>query len=462
MSADGAFNFGAYFSEVLTQEGDGFDIVIGNPPYVRQERIKDQKPQLKKVYPNIYTGRADLYVYFYARGLDLLNPHGTLAFITSNKFMRAGYGKKLRTILTKQTTLHSVIDFGDLPVFDATAYPTIVIVQRDAPNEENILAALTVDSLGILEQLPQKIDGLAWQMPQSALTPMGWSLVKPEVLLLMNKLRGTGQALSQVVDNKFFMGVKTGLNKAFVITKDIRDALIEEDPVCKEVIKPWLRGRDIQKWVTNWQNLYIIFTYHGIDIDRYQPIKQYLENYRAELEQRATSHQHKWYELQQPQTGIYHHFTEPKILYPHFNLTPKFSFEPKNAFANDRTYIIPNGSHALLGILNSNVTWFFLSNICPKVQQDYMEFRQIYIGQIPVPEKLQTEKLEAIVQTILNAQEHCEQVVTWERDLNALVYDLYGLTNDDIALIENSIDTAEKKDRIDSATKAIDKLRGQK
>lgn len=215
------FLYRLHFFEVFRDKG-GFDIVLANPPYVRQELIGDQKPALEKEYPQVYQGTADLYVYFYARGLNLLRPKGVLAYITSNKFMRTGYGKKLRQFLSKQTSLETIIDFGDLPVFEATAYPSIVIARKVYPSTEQLFEALIVNDIEVLEQLEEELPSRSWRLSQSGLTSDTWTLERPETLALMDKLRGMGCRFGEYIQSQFFNGVKTGLNEAFVIDEAVR------------------------------------------------------------------------------------------------------------------------------------------------------------------------------------------------------------------------------------------------
>ena len=125
-----------------------------------------------------------------------------------------------------------------------------------------------------------------------------------------------GTPLGEFVKGRLYMGVKTGLNEAFVIDQAKRDELIEEDPRSAELIKPWLRGRDIGRWKAESAGLYIIFTSRGVDIEKYPAILEHLKWFRTDLEKRATANVHPWYELQQPQEGIYHEFAVPKIIWP--------------------------------------------------------------------------------------------------------------------------------------------------
>ncbi len=171
-------------------------MVIGNPPYVRQEKIKELKPALQKQY-SCYTGVADLYVYFIEGGYHWLKEDGVLCYICSNKYFRAGYGKKLRGFLSKQATVKQVIDFGDAPVFTAIAYPSILIFQKAAP-EENRLLAFNWEPGPPVTEFEPIFAANKFRMPQTALTSDGWRLEQKEVLDLLAKLRGSGQAVGGI------------------------------------------------------------------------------------------------------------------------------------------------------------------------------------------------------------------------------------------------------------------------
>jgi hypothetical protein len=231
------FLYRLHFFDVFRDKG-GFDIVIANPPYVRQELITGQKAAFKEAYPAVYHGVADLYVYFYARGLELLRSGGMLAYISSNKFMRAGYGANLRRLLSAETTLERLIDFGDLPVFEATAYPCIVITRKGKPSTDHAPQVLTVDDVETLARLEDEVPHQAWPLLQTELRSDGWSLERSDVLRLVEKLRTTGRPLGALVEGRFYRGIVTGLNDAFVIDEATRQRLIDEDPRSAEIIKP--------------------------------------------------------------------------------------------------------------------------------------------------------------------------------------------------------------------------------
>ncbi|MBN1933479.1 MAG: Eco57I restriction-modification methylase domain-containing protein [Anaerolineae bacterium] len=422
--------------------GGGFDIVLANPPYVRQELLGgDYKARLKSLYPEVYSGIADLYVYFYARALQLLKPGGMLAFISSNKWMRAGYGEKLRALLGEQTALHTLIDFGDLPIFAATAYPMIVVLRNHKPAKEQALKALAVDDLEAADHLAEIVPEQGWLQAQDSLRSKGWTLVRSTTLSLVEKLRIRGITLGKQVDGRFYRGIVTGSNKAFVVDQTVRDQLLSTNPASIEIIKPWIRGRDLRRWQVERQGWYLLYVPWELEIKDYSAIYEHLKQYEQTLANRPEVQEGRfpWYALSRYAAQYVDDFVRPKIIYPHFNTRPNFSYDETGAFSNDKTYIIPNASHYLLGVLNSKIVEFFLRQICPSVQQGYMEFRTIYVEQIPIPTPTNAQRaaIEALVRKLLHARGQGPNVAQWEQELNALVYRVYGLAEEEIEIIES-------------------------
>ncbi|MGB1250605.1 MAG: Eco57I restriction-modification methylase domain-containing protein [Candidatus Promineifilaceae bacterium] len=470
---DGKFDFGAYFDEIWLAGRNGFDVVIGNPPYVRHELIRRLKPDLKKNFPTIYAGTADLYVYFYARGLELLRENGTLAYITSNKFMRAGYGKKIRNYLSHQTVLQTIIDFGDLPVFDATAYPVIVMLRSTQPTGGMKTKVLTVDSLDILTQLPYQVKELSWEVPQSDFSSSRWTLVHENLKALLEKMNEIGHPLERYVDGQFYRGIVTGADKIFVISHQIRNELIAEDPTSKEIIRPWLRGRDIQKWEIAYNDWFVIFTRRGIDIDKYPAIKRYLSGYRTQLEPKPKNwpkHKHwegrktgsyQWYEIQD-NIAYYPELEKTKLVYQKFQVAPRFAFDRDAYYVNSAIWMLISDDISLLAILNSTVGWFLIQNYCTQIQRGYQLIWE-YFKHVPIVGVHGDLKLllEGKVSKLL-ARPSLERVLELEREINELVYKLYQLEADEIALVEENVVNATRKNQIESATQAINKLKGRK
>ncbi len=394
---------------------DGFDIVIGNPPYVRQEQIKELKPTLQKQF-SCYTGVADLFVYFFERGYQLLNDGGVLSYICSNKYFRSGYGEKLRDFLGKNTTIQQLVDFGDTDVFTAIAYPSIILFSKEKPSppaplprREELgvranLLALAWDKSQPLTDFAQIFATKAFKMPQSELKADGWRLESTKILDLLAKLRNAGKPLGEYVNGKFYTGIKTGLNEAFIIKKQERDNLVNKDSSSLEVIKPFLRGKDIRRWQIKTPEQYIIFANRGFNLDKYPSIKKHLLKYQQALSNRATIDTHPWYELQQPQQGIFHYFDTPKIVYPDISPDARFSLDTTNTYIDMTAFIIASSNKYLLGILNSSVSTYYLSGVSSQIRGSYLRYKSQYVSQIPIPTATEAEQkaIETLVGYVLH------------------------------------------------------------
>ncbi len=239
----------------------GFDAVIGNPPYVRQEQIRSLKPALKKAY-RAFDGTADLYVYFYELGLRLLKPGGRLSYVVTNKWLRAGYAEELRGLLSSEGWLESVADFGHAKKFfpGADVFPCVIVVRRpDGPDPpaETEVCQIPRDVVR-LDRVSQDVGDQAFPLPRASFTRQGWQLDPPEVAALMDKIRRAGVPLKEYAGVSPQYGIKTGFNEAFLIDTPTRDALVAADPKCAEIIKPYLRGQDIERWHSPWGGLWMI------------------------------------------------------------------------------------------------------------------------------------------------------------------------------------------------------------
>ena len=266
------------------EEFSGFDIVIGNPPYVKQQKLQDQKPDLKRLY-DCYSGLADLYVYFYERGIQLLNNGGVFSFITSNTWMRTAYGQKLRDLIRNKTRISRLIDFGDAEIFDAIAYPCIVILKAECPDDRIEFQALSwKEDDWKVEDLTRHLASDMFSMSQSDFTSETWRLESKAKLKLIERITKVGVQLGQLVGDHLYRGVTTGLNDAFVVDRATHDRLISEHASSAQILKPYLRGRDIERWCVEFADLYLIFTRRGIDIKLYPAILRHLKQFKENLE----------------------------------------------------------------------------------------------------------------------------------------------------------------------------------
>ena len=447
---ENAFEWRFEFPEVLNNDGDfvGFDVVIGNPPYIRQEEIIEFKPFLQTGY-SIFSGTADLYVYFVERGINILRENGSFTFILPNKWMRTGYGKNLRGWIN-QYEIHSIIDFGDLPVFEeATIYPCIIGVCKSI-NMFTEINAVKVDTLDFQYGLLRYVEERSIKVNIRQFGNNGWALVDQTKMVLLQKLKDLGTPLVDYVEGKIFRGILTGLNEAFIINETIRDQLIAKDQNCKEVIKPFLIGRDIKKYQQPVSNKFIIFTRRGFNIDSYPIILEYLSNFRDKLEPKPKNFigtwlarkegSYKWYEIQDS-TDYYAEFEKTKIIWPGITSeVTSFAFDLNNYYGNDNTHLIISDDLVLLGILNSKISKFYLTNLCDYVRGGYIRLKISYVEQLPifVGNPIIRKAIEKIVSKIItlkktNADANIKEL---EAEIDHLVYELYGLTEEEIQIIE--------------------------
>lgn len=421
----GAVDWRIKFAEAFDATG-GFDVVLANPPYVRQELIVESKPRLKVVYGSLYSGTADLYVYFYYRALQLLRDGGMLVFISSNKWFRANYGARLRAHLAKFAAVWSITDFGDLPVFaSATAYPMIFIGQKGAPGGETRFTQ--VKSLDPpYPDVRALIDAAGQALPADAINGAEWRLASAESATRGRSMALAGRSLGEYVGGQLYRGVVTGFNKAFVINGATRARLIAADPRSAEVIEPLVVGRDIRKWAIDRKDTWLIVTRIGVDMARYPAIFAHLEQWLPELVLRRDQGNH-WWELRA--CAYYAAFEQPKIVFPDIAVTPRFAFEPEGAYLGNTAYVIPLPDLYLLGVLNSRTVEQFYRTISAQVRGGYLRFIRQYVEQIPIPEPPAADRnaIADLARQCLEAAGQGPEVAAWEAEIDARVARLYGL-----------------------------------
>jgi TaqI-like C-terminal specificity domain/Eco57I restriction-modification methylase len=421
---DEAVDWRVAFAEVF--ERDGFDVVLANPPYVRQELIKEQKPRLREVYGALYTGTADLYVYFYYRALQLLGAGGMLVFISSNKWFRAAYGAKLRQLLGDHADIWSITDFGDLPVFEsATAYPMVFIAQR--AGDARVTYFTEVPSLGPpYPDVDAVIAAYGYALPPEAISGTEWRMAGAETIGRLDRMRSGTVPLSEYVAGRIYRGVLTGLNKAFVIDGTTRDALIAADPKSAEIIRPFVVGKDIRRWVVDYKDQWLITTKVGTNMRLYPAVLEHLSRWQPGLEKRWDKGDH-WWELRA--CGYYEAFEAPKIVYQEIATYQSFAFDRTGAYTNNKVFIVTAPDLFLLGILNSAIIWRHLNQTCSKLSGGALALQSIYMSRLPIPVANTVDRaaLEQLVETILVLRAQQLDVTEQETEINARVPFLYGL-----------------------------------
>ena len=423
-----------------------FDIALANPPYVRQEKIETfkingkqvlTKAQLKADYKT-YAGTADLLVYFFERALRLLKPEGALAFITSNKWYRAGYGKGLRGWLVENARILKLMDFGDAPVFEAIAYPTILVATRRTapgkPKDSETFDAMNWHAGAPVETFQARFAAEAFAMPSKALSVAGWQMEPRAQRDLLSKLRAAGKPLGDWCGGRFYYGIKTGLNEAFVIDGAQRAKLLASDPNSDDIIKPFLRGRDVKRWKVNPADKWLIFARQGIDISKYPAIKAHLETMRAALEPKPRgwtkawtgrkAGSYKWYEIQD-NVAYWKAFEEPKIIVPEITNSTNFAFDNEGYFCVNKMSIIPTPHwRFLIAVLNSTVSLWVARSTFTSKAGGFFEFTQQFVSQLPIPTA--NDDQSAIIGLLIDAiAADGSSTARLESLLNAFVYELF-------------------------------------
>jgi len=230
-------------------------------------------------------------------------------------------------------------------------------------------------------------------MPRARLGDGSWQFEDDALAALRAKIKAGKKTLGEVYGPPLY-GIKTGLNEAFIVNREQRDALVKRDTRSAELLIPFLRGENIKRWRVESEDLFLINTPKGkVRIDDYPAIRDHLLPFKPALEGRATKQE--WYELQQPQLAYQPKFATPKISYGHFAQNTIFAFDRTGYFSNDKSYFIPNADYGLLGFLNSKLAWFFVIGLSPAVRGGFHELRVQYIEQIPLPQNLLSLELSA-------------------------------------------------------------------
>jgi hypothetical protein len=384
-------------------ERGGFDAVIGNPPYVRQEQLAPLKPYFAEAYPEVYQGTADLYVYFVAQGLRVLRRGGRLAYIASNSWLRANYAGALRNFLRTQATVEQLIDLGDNRVFADVpdVYPAILVVRRDEPDDDHT-AQVAVFSRGEgVKQFNQQVAAKLAPVSIHDQVDSGWQLGDDIGRRLFAKLTTGDQSLGDILNGRMYYGIKTGSNEVFIIDTPARNQLIQADASSAAIIKPLIQGEDLRPWYFETQDRWIIFARRGINLSNYPAVKEYLERYRTQLEPRPRDWpdgqrwsgrkpgSYRWYELQDA-VDYFAAFEEPKILWPDIAKFPRFSWDIDHIYLGNTGYIALPDHPWLLGYLSSRCAWFLISQtaIALGERAGVMRYRLIdqYMRPLPIPD----------------------------------------------------------------------------
>ncbi|WP_120833714.1 class I SAM-dependent DNA methyltransferase [Helicobacter pylori] len=459
-----AFEWRFEFPEVLNDEGDflGFDCIIGNPPYIRQEHIKDLKPLLEKQYHNFYNSTADIYTYFFALAFHLLKEKGFNAFITSNKYARAKYGAKLREWLLKKTTLVSYMELNALKVFESAAVDTSIMnFIKQTPPKESVFEYYepTPNDKNDLKSAPHL------SMKQNALSTESFIFANATLLDLRDKIESVGTPLKDW-DIQIYRDILTGCNEAFIIPTEKRDAILnacktqEERERTEALIKPILRGKDIKRYSYEWAHLWVINTHNGytsnlkskispIDIEKYPATKAHLDAHWDTIATRCDQGDTP-YHLRN--CAYLEDFEKEKIVYGEIVQEPRFYLDNGECelgyFYAEATSFILTGEHLryLLGMLHSKLITFAFKTFYAGggLGESGYRYKKAFIERLPIPKI--TEKNQELARKItdgtkqilaLKEKDPKANTLDLEKEIDALVYQLYNLTDEEIKIIED-------------------------
>ena len=419
------------WSSLVSNEPDGgFDAVIGNPPYVRQELLGDQvKGGLKKNYA-AYDGMADLYVYFYEQGLKLLKPGGRMSYVVTNKWLKAGYAEALRDLFATKGWLAFVADFGHAKHFfpDADVFPSVLVVRKPV---RGIPDPVEADVCVIpRDEVPRKglseaVGEATFPLPRAMFTKESWVLEPKPVMDLLDKIRRNGSPLAEYAEVKPLYGIKTGFNEAFLISAQEREELVRLDPACGDLIKPYLRGQDIERWWSPDSGLFMIvlkssgnFAWPWANASNESEAEAIFERTFPALHRRmkrfesfidkksgkAAGLRHRedqgkfWWELRA--CDYYDAFSRPKITYQVIQFYPSYSFDTEGRFGNDKTFFLPTDSSLIGSVLNSPLLWWFNWRHFTHLKDEALSPMAYRVEQIPIAQT--SEVMQVSIDSLAN------------------------------------------------------------
>ncbi len=380
IAGDKAFNWQQEFPQVFAK--GGFDVVIGNPPYVRAELLSQADLDYYRQHFKAFTPDGDLFSYFYEHGLNIMKDSGIFAFI-SNTFDKTSAGKVLRSFIQENASIQKYVDFTEVQVFEgATTYPIILVLKKDnsAGTFPYIKIPKSMQGSVEIQLAPEK------QVEQQSLNAESWSFQSSEMASVLKKIVRFQTIKEQY--GKCYRGLLTGLNDAFFIDETKKNELIEKNPKSAELIKPVYEGKDLHKWYNNPLPKYLLCTHNGygdipsIDIEQYPAIKEHLSAFEPQLSKRYDKGNTP-YNLRN--CAYQPLFYEPKIIWGNLQNNNKFSFDESGTIVSAPTCMLPTSNKALLCILNSRIVWTFLTSICVVRSGGYIEVKPQYFEQIPIP-----------------------------------------------------------------------------
>ena len=434
----GAFEWRIEFPEVLDADGNfiGFDCVIGNPPYIQLQSMGTDADVLERMKYKTYVRTGDIYCLFYEQGMNLLKPNGCLCYITSNKWMKAGYGKELRQYFVSETNPVLLIDFAGVKVFDTATVDVNILMLQKTINVQRTFACITQGING-LQNLSDFVQQNGSECDFSSAD--SWVILSPIEQSIKRKMETVGTPLKDWNIN-IYRGVLTGYNEAFIITTEKRDEILancqseDERTRTAELIRPILRGRDIKRYGYDWADLWIINTHNGIkgklprvDVNEYPAIKAHLDQYWDKISTRADKGDTP-YNLRN--CAYMEDFYKPKIVWGNLNLTASYAMIQDNSFINAPSPMIVPASKFLLAVLNSQLADYYIRHLGVTRNGGYFEYKPMFVEKLPVPKSVDA-KIVTDIESYVDSKN--------ETAIDKAVYMFYGLTEEEILYINQKV-----------------------
>lgn len=383
-----------------TEYTGGFDVVIGNPPYVRAELLPKTDLDYYSSHYQVFTPDGDLFSYFYERGMNLLKTNGLFGFI-SNTFDKTAAGKSLRNYIQSKTSIQCYTDFTEVQIFEgATTYPVILVLSKKEKPDNTfpyIKIPKEMQANVIISLAPVKM------VEQNGLDCESWSFQNADMAKILRKIASFKTVKEQF--GKCYYGVKTALNDAFFIDEATKNRLVADDSKSAELIKPIYEGKDLQKWSNPTMQKYLICTHNGydtlpaVDVEQYPAIKAHLQSFEPRLSNRYDKGNTPFNLRNCAYQGL---FYQPKIVWGNLQSANKFSWEGKGTVISAPACMLPTNNKALLAVLNSRIVWKFLTSICVVRNGGFIEVKPQYFEQIPIPDISQNSSLEDIVNLMID------------------------------------------------------------
>ena len=417
------------------KQNTGFDVVIGNPPYVRLETMKDISVAMSKMNYKTFEKRGDLYCLFVEKGFDILKQNGVISFIMPNKWLQAGYGKSLREYFLSYE-LNQLIDFGDIQIFEgATTYPCIFVSRKAKPKEEFTVSVLNEAKN---DDFNSNVASSAETFKTNQFSGNTWVISSSKEKKLIEQLKNKFDTLLNFIGGEAYYGLKTGLTEAFLINEEIRFRLISENTKAADLIKPFLQGRDVKAYNSPIANNYLILIEKGFTKNKigsildennawnwfetnYPSIAKWLKPFEVRGKNRTDKGDY-WWEIRA--CDYYNEFTKPKMMYQKFQVKPCFIYDEQGLYCNDSMWIIPSEDKGLLAILNSKLGWWLITKYCTQIQNG-VQLIWKYFGQIPIANTTVELSVKANEMLSLNKELH-EVSQKFQRMLQRK-FDLEGL-----------------------------------